>query len=314
MSNHFLVKTAIVLTLLDGGCGERRPTQEKFTIGFAINTLNNPFFVDMKKGAEDAANRSGVDLIVQATEREMDVERQMQIVENFIESNVRGLCLTPNGTSGVIPAILKANKAGIPIIIVDSRVNGSELRAARGSIAGFVGSDNVEGGRLAGEYVVRRLSGKGAVAVLEGPAGHETGDSRLKGFRMAIEREPGIILASSQIAGFDRSQGYIVFQNILEGQRNLRAVFACNDLMALGAVEAISALGKTGKIVVVGFDAIDEAKSAIRDGRMDATIAQYPYEMGRVAVESVARVLNGEQIPPEIPTRIELITKENVDR
>lgn len=282
------------------------------TIAFVLKTLNNPFFIDMQKGAEDAAQKLGVKLTVQAAEREVDVEKQMQIIENLIQSKVAALCVTPSGSKEVVPAIVKANKAGIPVLIVDTRVHQETLQAAGGKIAGFVGSDNLEGGRVAGEFVAKKLGGKGKVAILEGIPGHETGDSRLKGFREVIARYQEIQIVSSQTANWERDQGYNVFQNMLQANPDIQALFACSDLMALGALEAIAAAGKTGKIVVVGFDAFSEARDAVNKGTMDATVAQSPYEMGKTAVENAVKVLKGEKIQEDISLGVELVSKENV--
>lgn len=303
----------ILLALLAPGCGrERESKQAGPTVGFALTTLNNPFFIDVKNGAEEAARNCGATLILQAAERDIDVEKQMQIVENLIERQVDAICITPNGSREIVPAILKANAAGIPVFIVDSRVDEKTLHEAGGTIVSFAGSDNFEGGRLAGEYIASRLDGTGRVAVIEGATGHETGDSRKAGFRAAIGRYSDIQVVASQAANMDRSLGYTVFQNILQAQPEVQAVFACNDMMALGAVEAIAASGRTGTIIVVGFDAIDEAKEAITQGQMDATIAQYPREMGRVAVESACRAIRGEPVDAFIPTKIELVTQETL--
>src|SRR5262249_18159455 len=223
------------------------------SIALVLKTLNNPFFIDMQKGARDAARQLGINLNVQAAEREVDVEKQMQIIENLIQGKIAALCVTPSGSKEIVPAIVKANKAGIPVLIVDTRVHQETLEAAGGKIAGFIGSDNLEGGRVAGEFVATKLGGKGKVAILEGIPGHETGDSRLKGFREIIARHPGIEIVSSQTANWERDQGYNVFQNMLQAHPDIQALFACSDLMALGATEAIAAAGKTGKIIVVGF-------------------------------------------------------------
>jgi ribose transport system substrate-binding protein len=311
---RFLAVILVILALVLAGCGRGKDGEKKGpTIGFALTTLNNPFFIDMKKGAEATAHRLGVDLIIQASERDIDVEKQMQIVENLIQRKVDAICVTPNGAREIVPAIVEATKAGIPVFVVDMKVDENTLKEAGGSIVSFAGSDNFEGGRLAGEFVALKLGGKGLAAILEGIPGHETGESRSRGFRSAVKDKPAISLVSSQSGGFDRAQGYNVTQNVLQAHPDLQAVFACNDLMALGAIEAIAASRKTGKIVVVGFDAIDEAKDAIRSGRMDATIAQYPAEMGRVAVESAVRTLKGEKVPAFVPVKIELITRANVD-
>ena len=303
----------LLLALLMSGCGRDKDSKTSGpTVGFALTTLNNPFFNDEKNGAEEAALSCGATLILQAAERDIDVEKQMQIVENLIERKVDAICITPNGSREIVPAILKANAAGIPVFIVDSRVDEKTLHEAGGSIVSFAGSDNFEGGRLAGEYIASRLEGTGLVAVIEGATGHETGDSRKAGFRAAIGRYSDIQVVASQAANMDRSLGYTVFQNILQAQPQVQAVFACNDMMALGAVEAIAASGRTGTVIVVGFDAIDEAKAAIMQGQMDATIAQYPREMGRVAVESACRAIRGESVEAFIPTKIELVTQETL--
>lgn len=285
-------------------------TTNQPTIALVLKTLNNPFFLDMRKGAEETAKKLGVNLTVQAAEREVDVEKQMQIIENLIQTRVSALCITPSGSKEVVPAIVKANKANIPVIIVDTRVNAEALQAAQGKVAGFIGSDNLAGGRVAGELVAKQLNGKGKVAILEGIPGHETGDSRLKGFREVMAKHPGIQIVSSQTANWERDQGFNVFQNMLQAHSDIQALFACSDLMALGAVEAIAAAGKTGKIIVVGFDAFSEARDAVNKGTMQGTVAQSPYEMGKTAVENAVKVLQGEKIQEDVSLGVQLVTKQ----
>lgn len=280
-------------------------------IALVLKTLNNPFFIDMQKGAEEAAKKLGVNLIVQAAEREVDVEKQMQIIENLIQTKVAALCVTPSGSREIVPAIEKANRAGIPVVIVDTRVDPKTMSESTAKISSFIGSDNYEGGKLAGEYIAKKLGGKGKVAVLEGIPGHETGDSRLKGFREALKATPGIEIVASQTANWERDQGFNVFQNILQSHPDIQAVFACSDLMALGAVEAIAAAKKTGQITVIGFDASDEARKAVLAGTMDATVAQSPAIMGALAVENAYHLIKGEPINAEAVVPIKMITKEN---
>ncbi|MBA3354448.1 MAG: sugar ABC transporter substrate-binding protein [Pyrinomonadaceae bacterium] len=280
-------------------------------IAFVMKTANNPFFIDMQKGAEEEARKLGVNLVVQAAEREVDVEKQMQIIENLIQAKVAALCVTPSGSREIVAAIDKANRAGIPVVIVDTRVDAKALGESKGKIASFIGSDNYEGGKLAGEFIAKKLGGKGKVAVLEGIPGHETGDSRLRGFRDALKATPGIEIVASQTANWERDQGFNVFQNILQSHPEVQAVFACSDLMALGAVEAIAAAKKTGQITVVGFDASDEARQAVLTGTMDATVAQSPATMGAMAVENAYRLIKGEQIKEEVVVPIRLVTKDS---
>lgn len=286
---------------IDSGSGGRP------TIALVVKTLNNPFFIEMQKGAEEAAAKVGVNLMVQAAEREIDVERQMQIIENLIERKVSALCIAPSGSREIVPVIVKANRAGIPVLIVDTRADEQALAAAGGRVATFIGSDNYDGGRVAGQFMVEKLGGRGNVAVLEGIPGHETGDARLRGFRDAIAGSPGIKIVASQPANWERDQGYNVFQNILQANPGVQALFACSDLMALGAMEAIAAAGKTGQIVVVGFDALPEAREAIKRGTMAATVAQFSSRMGAIAVESAAKLLRGETVDTSTPVAIELI-------
>jgi ribose transport system substrate-binding protein len=276
-------------------------------IALVPKTLNNPFFIDMQRGAEEAARAAGVTLVVQAAERETDVERQMQIIENLIQRKVSALILAPSGSREIVPVVLKANQAGIPVLIVDTRLDAAALQASGGKTVTFIGSDNHEGGKIAGQFAVERLGGQGRVAVLEGIAGHETGDARVRGFREALQGHPGITVVASQPANWERDQGYTVFQNILQANPTVNALFAANDLMALGAVEAIAAAGKTGKVMVIGFDAQDEARAAVKAGKMAATIAQNPALMGRTAVERAVALLKGESVPADIGVSIELV-------
>ena len=284
----------------------------KPTVALVLKTLNHPFFVDMRRGAQEAADRLGVTLQVQAAEREIDVEKQMQIVENMIQTGIQALAITPSGSREIVSALVKATNAKIPIVVIDTRLDPNAASAAGVKTATFVGSDNYEGGKLAGEYLVKTMGGNAHVGVLEGIPGHETGDSRLRGFRDAVKAEPRMAIVASQPANWERDQGFNVFQNMLQAHPDIDAVFACSDLMALGALEAIAAAGKTGRIRVVGFDALDDAKKAIAAGTMEASVAQFPSEMGRTAVESAVKVIRGEQVPPDIKVRLELVTRDNV--
>jgi ribose transport system substrate-binding protein len=194
-------------------------------------------------------------------------------------------------------------------VVVDDEVDAAAASEAGVRTDSYVGSDNVEGGRLAGRHLVEASGGRAKVAVLEGIPGHETGDSRLRGFREAIEAAPGVEVVASQTANWERDQGFSVFQNMLQAHPEIDSVFACNDMMALGAIEAIAAARKTGRIRVIGFDAVDDARKAIEEGTMDASIAQFPAEMGRLAVETAVKLVRGEKVAPDQRTKIGLVTK-----
>jgi ribose transport system substrate-binding protein len=296
------------------GCqrGEAPREAGRPRVALVLKTLNSPFFIDMQRGAQAAAANMKVDLVVQAAEREVDVEKQMQIIENLIQTGVKALCVTPSGSKEIVPALVKANHAGIPVVVVDTRVDPKAAAEAGLKTDVFVGSDNYEGGRIAGAHLVAITGGRARVAVLEGIPGHETGDSRLKGFKDAVKDAPGVRILASQTANWERDQGFTVFQNLLQAHPDLDAVFACNDMMALGAVEAIAAAGRTGKVTVIGFDAVEDARKAIAAGAMAASVAQFPSEMGRLAVESAAKLLRGEKPSADQRVRIELVTKDNL--
>jgi ribose transport system substrate-binding protein len=296
-------------------CNRGAPeTTDKPKVALVLKTLNHPFFVDMRRGAQEAADRLGVQLEVQAAEREIDVEKQMQIVENMIQTGIKALVITPSGSREIVPALVKARDANVPVIIVDTRVDEKAATEAGVHTETFVGSDNYEGGKLAGAHVVKVTGGKARVGILEGIPGHETGDSRLRGFRDAVKDAPGIAIVASQPANWERDQGFNVFQNMLQAHPDIDTVFAASDLMALGAIEAIAAAGKTGRIKVVGFDALDDAKKAIAAGTMDASVAQFPSEMGKAAIESVVKAIRGEKLPGSIMVKLEMVTKESLVR
>jgi ribose transport system substrate-binding protein len=303
---------------LAAGCGGReappssQAAPEAPRVALVLKTLNSPFFIDMEKGAQEAAKRLGVNLTVQAAEREVDVDKQMQIIENLIQTGVKVLLVTPSGSKEIVPAIAKANQAGIKVVIVDTRVDPKAAKDAGIHVDSYVGSDNYEGGKIAGKYMVEATGGKASVGVLEGIPGHETGDERLRGFREAVKDAKGIKIVASQTANWERDQGFTVFQNMLEAHPEIDAVFSANDMMALGAVEAIAAGGKKGKIKVVGYDAVEDARKAIGEGTILASVAQFPSEMGRAAVESAAKLLKGEPVPPEQMVRIELVTRDRL--
>jgi ribose transport system substrate-binding protein len=213
----------------------------KVTMGLAISTLNNPFFVELKEGAEAAAKKAGVELVV--VDAQNDANRQLASIENLIQKKVSVILVNPTDSAAVVPAIKAANKAGIPVITVDRGASGGEVTT-------HIASDNVAGGRMAGEYVAKLIGGKGRVVELEGIPGTSAARDRGKGFNEVMKKYPGIEVVARQEAGFDRAKGLTVMENILQAQPKIDAVFAHNDEMALGALKAIGASGRTGIRIV----------------------------------------------------------------
>lgn len=264
------------------------------SIGFSVSTLNNPFFVTLSEGAKAKADEAGAKLIV--VDAGDEAAKQASDIEDLISKNISVLIVNPVDSDAVAPAVKDAVAKGIKVISVDRVVNGVDVDCA-------IASDNVEGARMATEYLVS-LIGEGAkVAELEGVSGASATIDRGEGFHIVADEKLNVV--SKQTANFNRSEGMTVMENMLQADSGIKGVFAHNDEMALGAVEAIGSRG----ILVVGFDATDDALNAIKAGRMAATVAQKPDLMGATAVETALKLVNGETVEKEIPVEVELITK-----
>jgi len=277
------------------------PAGAKDTVGLSVSTLNNPFFVTLRDGAKAAAGKAGLELVVLDAQDKAD--KQVSDLEDLIQRKVKVILVNPTDAAAVVPAIQAANHAGIPVITVDRGASG-------GKVAFHIASDNVAGGKLAGELACKLLGGKGKMVELEGIPGSSAARDRGKGFNDAVKsRCAGVAVVARQTANFDRAQGLSVMENVLQAQPAIDAVFAHNDEMALGALQAIKSSGR--KIKVIGFDATDDAVKAVNACEMAATVAQQPAEMGRLGVEKAAAIVKGAK-PGEktefIPVALKLVT------
>ena len=264
-------------------------------VGVLLSTLDNPFFVDMKDGAEKAAQGLGYKLIV--LDSQNDPAKELGNMEDLITQGVDAILINPTDSDAVGNAIKMANKQGIPVITLDRG-------ASSGEVATHIASDNVAGGLMAGEYVIELLGGSGNVVELEGIAGTSAARDRGKGFNDALAGT-SIKVVAKQVADFDRTKGLNVMENILQAQSDIDAVFAHNDEMALGALKAIEGSGR--EIYVIGFDANDDAVKSVADGKMAATVAQQPALIGSMGVEAVSKVLAGETLKKYVPVSLKLV-------
>jgi ribose transport system substrate-binding protein len=304
-----LVGFATVVFFGQFGCHR----QQRIRIGFVVTTLSNPYFVTMVNAAKaEAGKTQGVELIVQAPDQAVQVGQQIDDVDNLIAQHVNALCIVPADSKGILPAIAKANQAGIPVLILDNKID-ADLAAKDGvHTVTYIGSDNLVGGKMAGEYMISKLPKGGDVAILEGVSGVDAAIQRKAGFLAALASAPQLHVVASQPADWDREKALNTFQNMLQAHPNIKGVFGSNDEMALGALQAIHAVGKDHKIVIVGYDAIQDSLNAIRNGDMDATIAQLPAEVGDWGVKYALQVANHQSVPPVIPTEVKLVTSQNV--
>ncbi len=276
---------------------------DDIVVGMSISTLANPFFVTLADGAEDAAAASGVTVIV--SDAQDDAQTEADNLQDFVTQEVDVIVINPVDSDAAVAAVENANAAGIPVVTVDRGVEGGE-------VVTHIASDNVLGGQLAGEFLFSELGDEGEVAQLEGVPGTSAARDRGEGFELALDDADAIELATSVTANFSRDEGFSVAQDVLQANPDVAGMFAQNDEMALGAVEAAEAAGVLEDLVIVGFDATDDALVAIDEGRMAGTIAQLPFLMGQLGVESAAAVAAGEDVEAEIPVEVELVTADNV--
>ncbi|MGW6099190.1 ABC transporter permease/substrate-binding protein [Streptomyces sp. NPDC055157] len=271
-------------------------------VGMSLSTLNNPFFVQMKAGAQAEAKDAGVDLTV--TDAQNDASQQANQLQNFTGAGMQSIIVNPVDSDAVGPAVRAANKADIPVVAADRGVNKADT-------ATLVASDNVAGGRLAAKALADKLGGKGDIVVLQGTAGTSASRERGKGFTEGLKAYPGIKVVASQPADFDRTKGLDVMTNLLQSHPRITGVFAENDEMALGAVKALGS--KAGNSVdVVGFDGTPDGLKAVAAGTLYASVAQQPKELGKIAVQNAVEAARGKQVDSTVKVPVKVVTEKNV--
>ncbi|CAM5728340.1 Transporter OS=Streptomyces fumanus OX=67302 GN=GCM10018772_06110 PE=3 SV=1 [Streptomyces fumanus] len=292
------VAVAGATSLLHGGA--EAGTRQK--IGLSLSTLNNPFFVQIRAGAQEEARKLGVDLTV--TDAQNDASQQANQVQNFTSEGLSAVVVNPVDSDAAGPSVRSANKAGIPVVAVDRGVNKADTAA-------LVASDNVEGGELGAKALAEKLGGKGTIVILQGQAGTSASRERGAGFAAGLKKYPGIKVVAKQPADFDRTKGLDVMTNLLQAHPGISGVFAENDEMALGAIKALGA--KAGKSVqVVGFDGTPDGLKAVQDGTLYASVAQQPTELGRIAVDNALRAAEGKRVEETVKVPVKVVTRQNV--
>ena len=270
----------------------------KDTIALVVSTLNNPFFVSMKDGAQKEADKLGYNLVV--LDSQNNPAKELANVQDLTVRGTKLMLINPTDSDAVGNAVAMANQAKIPVITLDRQ-------ATKGVVASHVASDNAFGGKMAGDYIAKKLGENAKVIELEGIAGTSVARERGKGFAQAAEKHHFQILAS-QPADFDRTKGLNVMQNLLTAHQDVQAVFAQNDEMALGALRALQTAGKTD-VLVVGFDGTEDGIKAVNGGKMGATVAQRPEQIGVIGVQTADKVLKGEKVPAVIPVDLKLVAQ-----
>ncbi|MBC5997298.1 ribose ABC transporter substrate-binding protein RbsB [Romboutsia ilealis] len=279
------------------GCQQKSDNSVK-KIGFVVSTLNNPFFVDLKSGIEERAKELGYEVVV--LDSQNDPAKEVSNMEDLTVKDVDIVLLNPVDSDSAVASVMIANNYELPVVTVDRAANGGE-------VVTHIASDNAVGGSMAAQYLIDQLGGKGNIVELEGTAGSSAARDRGQGFDDKIA-ESNMNIIAKQIADFDRTQGLTVMENILQSKKDIDAVFAQNDEMALGAQKALEDMGMKD-VLIVGFDATDDAVEAVKNGTMAATVAQQPLLIGEAAVNAIDKILKGDKVDDFIPVELKLITR-----
>ncbi|MEZ9782070.1 ribose ABC transporter substrate-binding protein RbsB [Vibrio cyclitrophicus] len=271
--------------------------QAQDTMAIVLSTLNNPFFVTMKDGAEAKAEELGYKLIV--LDSQNDPSKELSNIEDLTIRGVKAILINPTDSDAVSNAIRIANRSNIPVLTLDRG-------ASRGDVVSHIASDNVIGGEMAGHFIMEKVGEKAKVIQLEGIAGTSAARERGEGFMNAVNGSDLELLAS-QPADFDRTKGLNVMENLLAANPDVQAVFAQNDEMALGALRAVQASGKD--VMIVGFDGTEDGIAAVNRGLLGATVAQQPDLIGSLGVEMADKVLKGETVDEYVPVPLKIVAK-----
>lgn len=267
-------------------------SNKDITIGVSLSTLNNPFFVSIKEAIQKEAKNNNFKIKV--VDAQDDSAKQSNDIDDLIQQQVDYLIINPTDSAAISSAVQNANAQDIPVITLDRSVE-------QGKVTQFIASDNVAGGKMAGEYIVKQVGEKASVGELEGVPGASATRERGKGFHIVADKQ--LTVASKQTAKFNRAEGLNVTQNMIQSHPDIKAIFAHNDEMALGAIEAIG----TKDILVVGFDGNDDAMKSIKNKKLDATIAQQPALMGEDAVKAILDLKDGKTIKSEVKVPLKLV-------
>lgn len=295
-------RIALVLCLPTFFVGCAQDTDELPLVGVTLLNKQDVFYQELEAGMRDAATRLGIKILVQSAEK--DLAEQTAQIENFIVRGVDAVIVCPVDSRGIAQALKRAAAAGVAIFTADIAAEGVDVVA-------HVASDNVQGGRLAGEFLAGQLGGSGAVAVVDHPEVTSVQD-RVEGFLEALEAHPGVTLVARPSAQGRRDLALDVATGMLQAHPEVRGVFAINDETALGVLSALQALGRDD-VVVVGYDAIPEARRAIREGSpLRADVIQHPHDMGARVVQAVVDHLNGLPVEAQQSVPVSLLTQADL--
>lgn len=303
LSTKLFSATMVVIVL--AGCNSSGSGEKKLTIGASMLSLQSEFVVNVKDAMEARAEEKNIELIVNDAQR--TAEKQVQQIETFIAQKVDAIILNPCEVEASSPAVEKAKAAGIPIINVNSETSAQPN--------GFAGSRDEESGRIAMEQIAKLLNGKGNIVIIDGYMGQAAQIKRAAGAKEILNKYPDIKVLAEQTAEWDRAKGMSLMENWIQSYGDkINAVFAHNDEMGMGALQALEQAKMKDKVVVVSIDAIVDALQAVKDGRLDATVFQDAKGQGIGAVDMAIQFAQKQPVAQtNIFIPFQLVTKENVD-
>lgn len=307
-----LLAAASLLTLAAcGGNGGSSSDsgEDQVKIAYIVKAKSDAFWTSMEDGALAYAEEVGIQVDFQAPEKETDVEKQVQFVENAVIKGYDAIILSAADSNALAPAIKKANDANIPVILVNDTMEQSALDAVEAHVETYVGIDQYEAASLAGAYAAANIT-DGQICYLEGVPGVKALDDRLSGFR---DQCADFTVVASQTARCDRNEGFNVMQNVLSSNPNVNVVWAVNAEMGQGAIQAIEQGGFSGKVQVFDFDAAPDDIKAIKDGTLAGSVAQYPDLQAKTAIQACLDVLDGKSLDAHTKTKAALVTADNVE-
>jgi ABC-type sugar transport system substrate-binding protein len=290
--------------------GVSQTVEDRRRVGVLTKALSNEFFLIMKQGYEAAGEKYGVEVIVRPAAAEDDIEGQRAALEALIDEGIDALAVTPLTSDNLTPALVAASEHSVPIINVDELIPDDVARAAGFTITSRIASDNGDAGAQAAKYMIANLPAGSAVAVIEGKPGVTSGTQRRDGFITAAEAG-GLRLVASTHADWDRALARDAVADILKRHPEVKGIYFCNDTMALGGLAAVEEANLGATLILIGTDAIPEAMQAVKEGRLTGTVAQFPYELGMLAVETAVKVLDGRPVPGQVPSPVKLMLQND---
>ena len=302
MAHTLRIVFCVLLLLVTGSCGLSDTPGATKTIGVSVLTRAHVFYRDLEEGLHAGADQHGYRLLISAAE--WDAGRQIAQLEDFITRRVDAIVVCPVDSSGIGAGIKAANRAGIPVFTAD-------IASFSGDVVSHIASDNLAGGRLAGEYLVELLGGNGKVAIINQPIVTSTLD-RVQGFREVLQSYPGIEIVADVNGDGVRDRALRAASDVLQAQPDLDGIFAINDDSALGTLDAVEDFGRED-IVIIGYDATPPARDAILKGRaLKADVVQYPFEIGRKTIDTIALHLAGQPAPKMVPVEVAIVDRASL--